>query len=180
MEFSGIHERFLRRLWEVHQVQRSGQALVDEVGKRWLETTPLLTPEQRHYGELALQQAGEWLDGVAIRCGCMHGDFAPGNTLVQADGELFVCDWELTEFDQPNLWDILSFHAVAAVIRRKPKLILDWDRLGSGDMQVDKGLLRIYLVASLCTLLKEGSAGRERAIVYRHKWLRDALAGKIP
>jgi hypothetical protein len=109
----------------------------------------------------------------------MHGDFAPGNTYLQSDEELFVLDWELAEFDQPILWDVLNFHAVTAVIRRKPKLAMNWVQLGSGDVPKDKGLLRLYLVNSLSLLLKEGSAGRERAIAYRHIWLEKAAAGEV-
>jgi len=110
----------------------------------------------------------------------MHGDFAAGNTFIQSDGELFVVDWELAEFDQPILWDVLNFHAVTAVIRQKPKLAMNWVQHGSGDVPTDKGLLRLYLVNSLCLLLKEGSVGRERAIDYRRIWLEMAAVGEVP
>ena len=178
--FTQAHERFLRRLWDVRPVQKPGPVLVDEVGRRWQRAAPLLTPEQRRLGDRALQQAGQWLDGVAVRCGLMHGDFAAGNTFIQSDGELFVVDWELAEFDQPILWDVLNFHAVTAVIRQKPKLAMNWVQHGSGDVPTDKGLLRLYLVNSLCLLLKEGSVGRERAIDYRRIWLEMAAVGEVP
>lgn len=177
--FSRGHERFLRRLWDVRQVERPGEVLVDEVSRRWQQAAPLLTPEQRRLGELALRQAGNSLDGVAVRCGLMHGDFAPGNTFVKSDAELFVCDWELAEFDQPVIWDVFSFHAVTAVMRRKPKLAMNWVQLGPGDLQTNKGLLLLYLVNSLSLLLKEGSAGRERAIEYRHRWLKEVTADEL-
>ncbi len=53
---------------------------------------------------------------------------------------------------------------------------MDWARLGTGDWRLDEGLLRLYLVNSLCLLMQEGAAGRERAIAYRHRWLERAVA----
>ncbi len=175
-KFTRAHERFLRHLWEAREVQKPGEVVVGEVRERWQDAAHLLTPEQRRAGDLSLQQAGQLLEGVAVRCGCFHGDFAPGNTLVQPNGELFVFDWELAEFGQPNLWDVLNFHAVAAVIWRRPEMVMDWARLGTGDWRLDEGLLRLYLVNSLCLLMREGAAGRERAIAYRHRWLERAVA----
>ncbi len=174
--FTPAHERFLRNLWSAGEVLKPAEVLVDEVRKRWQAAATVLTPEQRRAGDLSLVQAGQLLEGLAVRCGCVHGDFAPGNTLVQANGELFVFDWELAEFDQPNLWDVLNFQAVAAVIRRRPELSMDWARLGTGDSRADEGLLRLYLVNSLCMLMQEGSPGRERAIAYRHRWLEQRVA----
>lgn len=177
--FTRGHEQFLRHLWEVTQTQKAGQNLVDEVGRRWQAIVPLLTQEQNRFGELALRQAGQYLSGVAVRCGLMHGDFAPSNTFVKADGELFVCDWEFAEFDQPNLWDALNFHADAVMFQRKPQLAMDWVRLGSGDLPTAKGLLRLYLLNSICLLMKSGLTGPERVIACRHEWLAEAVASKV-
>lgn len=174
-KFTAAHNRFLHRLGAVGEVRRAGEDLVEEVRKRWEGSAQLFSPEHRRHAETALQQAGEWLRGLTVPCGCMHGDFAPGNTRVLPNGELFVFDWELTEFDKPNLWDILNFHAVAAAIRQKPRLSMDWEQLGTGDLRLDRGLLRLYLVNSLCLLLEEGSVGRERAIAYRHRWIEEVV-----
>jgi hypothetical protein len=176
--FTGGHERFLRRLWEARPVQKSGQVLVDEVGRRWQEVVPRLTSEERHAGELALQKARKCLDGVAVRCGLMHGDFAPVNTLLQADGELFVFDWEWAEFDQPIIWDVLHFHARAAVMCQEPEFPMNWAQFGSGDLATDKGLLLLYCLDSLSTLLID-PASPTRATAYHRRWLEKAVADEV-
>ena len=109
----------------------------------------------------------------------MHGDFVPWNTFVQSDGELFVFDWELAEFDQPIIWDVMHFHARAAVMRGKPELPMNWVQLGSGDLPTDKGLLLLYLVDSLSSILKDPSSP-VRATAYHRRWLEEAVADEAP
>ena len=173
--FGGCHRRFLQGLWDVQRAAKSGEVLVEDVYKRLQQAAPLLTGEQRHLGQAALDHAATCLAGVAVRCGWTHGDFVASNTLVESTGELFVVDWELAEFGRPTVWDIFNFHAVTAAIRREKEFPTQWGEPGLSDLQTNKGLGLLFLVDSVVSLAREGRMGRESAMEYRCEWLANLL-----
>lgn len=169
--FGASHRQFLRRLWEVDGIEKSGQALVAEVRARWEQAAPHLTAEEKRLGEIALAQQAARLSGVPVRCGWMHGDFVASNTVLKPNGELFVVDWELAEFDRPILWDIFNFQAVRGAIRREREFPHGLAEDDSVDRENRKGLVALFLVDSLVLLAQEGRTGRENAMECRCRWL---------
>jgi hypothetical protein len=169
--FTPSHARFLQNLWSIYRVEKPGRVLVQKVSARWEKVAPSLNGQQRWLGNQALRWAGKWLEGTAVTCGVMHGDFAPGNICVKNNGELFVFDWELASWGEPIYWDVLNFRAVTSVIRGERKFPMNWAPSSPRGSQTRQAVRLLYLVDSLCSLLKEGREGRERAIEYRFKWL---------
>jgi hypothetical protein len=169
--FGASQRQFLRRLWEIDGIEKSGQALVAEVRARWEQAAPYLTAEEKRLGQVALERQAARLSGVPVRCGWMHGDFVASNTVLKPNGELFVVDWELAEFGRPILWDIFNFQAVRGAIQREKEFPHSLAEDGSADRETRKGLAALFLVDSLVLLAQEGRAGREKAMDCRCRWL---------
>ena len=76
------HTNFLQTLWNINRLERSGQSLVDEIGAKRDKVVVLLGFQWKELGQEVLRRAAQDLDGLTIRCGISHGDFAPWNTRV--------------------------------------------------------------------------------------------------
>jgi hypothetical protein len=119
-DITAAHTDFLQTLWSANPIARSGQSLVEEIGRKWDDKIGSLGSGWRDLGQEALRRAALDLDGVTVRCGISHGDFAPWNTRVK-DGRLLLFDWESTQWEAPALWDLFHFRLQAAVSLMKGK-----------------------------------------------------------
>lgn len=169
VQFGSLHEKFLHKLWDVLIVHKTGELLVKQVAAKWRTAGPLLRHETGELGRLALQRAARELDGQFIRCGIMHGDFAPWNTRV-GDGRLFLFDWELAACDAPIQWDVFHFHVqVSTLLNRKNGWGIAPQASGT-----DRACFWLYLLHSICQALEEADCNHA-AIQARENILRHEL-----
>ncbi len=155
VKFGPAHERFLEILWSVKQVEKPGDALVEEIATSWRNATPRMDTQWRALGEEALQRARHELTGLTIPCGVMHGDFAPWNTR-RENGHLFVYDWESTDWEAPIWWDVFHFHLqVAILLNRKGRKVLPFRETPG-----ERAVFWLYLLRSVCQGLEEEAPGQ--------------------
>lgn len=167
--FTGAHEDFLRVLWCANRTERSGQSLVDEIGRKWDKAVVALGSKWRNLGQEVLQRSAQELGGRTISCGISHGDFAPWNTRVH-EGKLLLFDWESTQWEAPTSWDIFHFGLQTAVsLHREIGIDLSF----GGD---DRTAYRLYLLNSVIQLLQEGN---RTAIHHRQELLTSDLERTI-
>jgi hypothetical protein len=165
VEFRAPHKSFLRTLASVHQVQKPGRALVEEVAARWRGVVPLIDAELCSLAERALRTAHRELDAVTVPCGIAHGDFAPWNTRLD-NGRLFVFDWESAVWDAPLQWDAFHFDVqVASLLSKNSKR-----SFGPGPLGKDKACFLLYLLDSISAYAGEEGAD-PRGILYRKRAL---------
>jgi hypothetical protein len=169
MEFGPAHETFLRTLWHARQMERPGQAIVEELSAKWAQASLQMDSEWQDLGAETLRRASRELSGLGIPCGIMHGDFAPWNTR-GGNRRLFVFDWEAAEWDAPISWDIFHFHfQVATLLNRNTNSVARADKTSGG-----KSIFWLYLLRTICQGLEEeptGHSGVER----RLQFLRDEI-----
>jgi RIO-like serine/threonine protein kinase len=115
--------------------------------------------------------ASSELNGLTIRCGVSHGDFAPWNTRL-SDGRLFVFDWESAEFQSPNQWDIFHFRAQVSSLLNSNRRRESWLDRPPGE----KGLHLLYLLSSVVRGLDEKSDDNQVALFYRRRLLIEELS----
>lgn len=108
VRFDGRHRSFLEHLWNVQSTFRDGAELVSEVTSRLSKDAADLDSVSVNVASQALESVRVRVKGVKIRCGLSHGDFAPWN-LRNAESGLFAFDWEASEVDRPNLWDMAHY-----------------------------------------------------------------------
>jgi hypothetical protein len=150
LEFGSLHEVLLRKMWSLEATAKPGSRVVEEVATSWERAGSLLGRELQVLGERALLFCRRELRGTTVDCGLMHGDFAPWN-LRQQDGELFLFDWEVAEWDRPNLWDIFHFDTQKRVLlKTKSRLV----PLLEGSAEA-RPLYLLYLLYSICSSLTE-------------------------
>jgi len=113
--FGKMHEDFLGLLQDVNFVEKPGCQLVEEFDRSWRCVEGSLDLEWRRVGQDALRTAGQLLGETKLRCGLIHGDFAPWNTR-QQDGQLYVFDWESAKWQLPTMWDIFRFHERTSIL----------------------------------------------------------------
>ena len=113
-----IHRSFLQKLWDVHAVRMPGQSLIEVVAAKWERVVPRLGAEWERLGEEVLRRASRDLEGKTMRCGVMHGDFAPWNTRVLEE-RLLLFDWESATWEAPTSWDTFYFQVQASYSFRK-------------------------------------------------------------
>jgi hypothetical protein len=170
IEFSPAHEEFLKTLWSVKQIVKPGEALVRETASRWWKAVPRLGDKWRALGDAALERASRELAGVQIPCGIMHGDFTPWNTRA-GNGRLFVCDWETSEWEAPNLWDVFHFYTqVESLLNRKVK-----SSILSRRTSAERASFWLYLLRSACYQVEE-AAPDGCGLEYRHQVLTRELS----
>lgn len=171
IQFNDLHEDFLRKLRGLHQVQKPGETLVNEVAARWQKAAPLLDSRWRALGEAALLSASRELRGVMIPCGITHGDFAPWNTRV-GDGRLYAFDWESAAWDAPISWDLFHFHVqVASLLNKNGTCVpaLGWS---SGE----RASFLLYMLAFVCQQLEEQTPPGHASLRYRQRLLSKELS----
>ena len=169
--FNGLHSRFLHLLRRASAVQRSGGALVEEMGTRWETALAQLDAGWREIGRDALRMAARELRGAEIACGLSHGDFAPWNTRVRED-RLFVFDWESAEWDMPIWWDLFHFDLqVGALLQQESGI-----EMAKLDAPAWNGLYLLYLLKSVVRCAEDGAG--EAALDYRKKKLAGLMAGQ--
>jgi len=154
VEFGPPHQQFLQTLWSVHQVEKPGCRFVEEITSRWQKIDSLLNPMLRELGERALERVRQSLSGTTVRCGIMHGDFAPWNTRLSDQKELFVFDWESAVWEAPVSWDVCHFHVQIASLLKK-----NWDGSSYVPRQTpsEKASLLLYLLNSIFQSYEGGS-----------------------
>ncbi len=153
-EFGLPHRQFLQTLWSVQAVEKAGRILVEEIAARWRKIDSLLDPMLRELGERTLARAGRDLSDGTVRCGIMHGDFAPWNTRLGDEGKLFVFDWESAVWEAPISWDIFHFHGQIASLLRKKRNGSNFPLPGPPS---DRASLLLYLLSSICHSFEAGS-----------------------
>src|SRR3989449_987833 len=164
VEFGPMHEKFLRALWSLHRVEKSGRSLVEEVAAHWRKSELILNPRWRQLGERALERATRDLAAEMIPCGVSHGDFVPWNTRRQ-NGCLFVFDWESASWDAPLLSDIFHFQTqVATVLGGPQRVSSNWAPSPSADPRARQALFLLFMLDSACSVAKEGSGNQSREI----------------
>jgi hypothetical protein len=171
IQFGPLCRNFLNKLWNFKRVDKPGSALVEEVGERWRRVESKLDASWRALAAAVLTRASDALQNVNVRCGIMHGDFAPWNTRL-SNGQLYVFDWESATEDAPRLWDVFHYHAqVGSLLRR---------RVGTGlepnCQKSDAALLLLYLLHSACDTVQETSAGSSRSLDYRRELITAQLS----
>ena len=157
VEFGQAHQRFLQALWSVHSTEKAGRVLVKGIAARWQKIDSLLDPMLRELGERTLERAALDLSDVTVRCGIMHGDFAPWNTRLGDKGDLFVFDWESAVWEAPISWDVFHFHGqIASLLKKKTN--------GSSFLLPESPSTRasflLYLLSSICHSFEAGSCTR--------------------
>jgi len=165
VNITAAHTEFLETLWNANPVARSGQSLVEEVGRKWDNRMASLGSAWDDLGQEVLRRAALGLNGETVRCGISHGDFAPWNTRVQ-QGALLLFDWESAQWEAPVLWDLFHFSLQAAVSLAKK------NRSRFPDDRTAKSSYLLYLLSSLMQFAEEDNwAG----VDHRKKILLDAL-----
>ena len=163
VSFDGMHEQFLRTLWNVHRVEKPGQRLISEVAVKWEKAAPLLGGKWSELGQETLRCSSRNLNEKELQFGVMHGDFAPWNTRVQ-QRELLSFDWESADWEAPTSWDMFHFHVqTASSFGKDNRHWLTFDAQSSNEAS-----FMLYLLSSVCQLLEEGN---HEAISYRQKLL---------
>jgi hypothetical protein len=172
IQFNHLHEDFLQKLRDLHQVRKPGGALVKEIAARWQKAEPSLDSAWRALGQAALMKAEHELDGVLVPCGFAHGDFAPWNTRV-GDGQLWVFDWESASLEAPTSWDTFHFNTqVAALLDKKDNLPAPQDRRSGV-----RASFLLYLLDSASQLLGEENLTLDTGLESRRQLLARQLGG---
>ena len=170
-KFGPIYEDFLRKLSNSQPSEKPGLAVVEEVAQQWSSTKDRQDSILRSLGNGAVARARRELAGKKIRCGIVHGDFAPWNARVN-NGQLYVFDWESATPQSPVVWDIYHFHTqVSALLNKKYYKRLTLDR-----RKGDRALFVLYLLKSISECLKDGSPTDQRGLVFKRKLLAEELS----
>jgi peptidoglycan/xylan/chitin deacetylase (PgdA/CDA1 family) len=168
-DLSPAHKDFLQMLWRISLTERPGQSLVEEIGRKWDKAVVVLGSNWKDLGQEVLRGSAQDLDGLTVRCGISHGDFAPWNIRVH-EGRLRLFDWESTQWAAPILWDVYHFALQTAVSFRKA-FVPD---LPSG--RDAKIAYRLYLLNSVIQFVEEGNLS---AIEHRRRLLANELERSI-
>jgi len=170
-EFGAIYEDFLHKLSDSQPSEKPGLAVVDEVAQRWCETKDRQNSIFWSLGNDALARARRELAGRKIRCGIVHGDFAPWNARVN-NSQLYVFDWESASPQSPVLWDTFHFHTqVSALLSNNRHKRLTLDR-----RKGERALFVLYLLRSISECLEDATAIDDRGLAFRRKLLSEELS----
>jgi hypothetical protein len=165
--FDTLHEKFLRLLWNVNPVHVDGKTVVSATAARWEKNVRSLGLEWQQLGQEVLRRATDSLQENSLRCGVMHGDFAPWNTRMRQN-DLLLFDWESADWESPNGWDIFHFHVQSSLSLKKkirfPKFQL-----------YDEISFMLYVINAVCQFLEEEN---HVAICYYKQLLLTAFQGK--
>jgi hypothetical protein len=155
--FGPPHQRFLKSLRNIHVAEKAGSDLVNETAVRWCKIEATVHPSLRELGERSLTCADHELSGATVHCGIMHGDFAPWNTRITDENELFVFDWEFSVWEAPTSWDVFHFRRQTARHLKKPTRM---NVLGAGP--AERASFLLYILDSICTSYESGGPSLAR------------------
>lgn len=171
LAFNEVHKKFLQKLRDIHTVDAQVQTVIRRVSAKWEKAARNLGAEWEDLGQEALRRSAREMTGKTLRCGVMHGDFAPWNTrLVQK--ELLLFDWESADWASPIMWDIFHFQIQAAYFFRK----VEGFQLPKGEVG-DRISFMLFLLSSVCRFLEEEN---HEAILHHKKLLIGVFEGKQP
>jgi hypothetical protein len=162
---NGMHEEFLRLLWNVHRIEKPGKTLIQKVAAKWEKVAPLLGAKWDALGREVLVRATRVISDKVLPFSIMHGDFAPWNTRVR-DRELLLFDWESADWEAPTTWDKSHFEVLTASSLGKSS------RHQTFDVESGGTFFMLYLLNSVCQFLEEENY---RAISYRQRLLIEQL-----
>ncbi len=176
--FNGMHDKFLRALWDVQRTEVPGRTVINAVAAKWKRTAQRLGGKWEEIGDEVLRRSTRDLQGKMLQCGVMHGDFAPWNTRVRQD-QLFLFDWESADWQAPNAWDIFYFQVQSFYFFHKQKDFQIPQREAS-----DESSFMLYALNSVCQLLEEQNLkGIDlykklllRAFQRKHIWLEGPIS----
>ena len=166
--FGAVHDDFLNRLSQASPSAVPARKLVGDIAIKWASTLQYLGEDWPHLGNEALRRSSEALTDAELRCGIVHGDFAPWNTRIV--GERLLCfDWESAAWDAPLSWDAFHFHITSARLNRQKKLVLPRSEM------TDEGTFILYLLKSVMQFVEEKN---ETAVRYYRILLLNAFRGE--
>jgi len=114
--FTEMHRSFLEKMRATHTVRVPARNLIEAVATKWEAVAPVLGTEWEHLGQEVLRRANRELEGRPLRCGVIHGDFAPWNTRV-CERRMLLFDWESSSWEAPTSWDTFHFHVQTLYFR---------------------------------------------------------------
>jgi hypothetical protein len=171
IEFGPVYQDFLKKLSSVEMVEKPGLAVVDAVGARWRKAEVKLDSPWRALGGAALVRANHQLERATVLCGITHGDFAPWNSRV-SNGQLYVFDWELAQWQAPTGWDTFHFHVqVSNLLSRGRSRWFDLNH-----RKAERASFLLYLLNSTCICLEEETPDCHIALGYRQHLLAKELS----
>jgi glycosyltransferase involved in cell wall biosynthesis len=163
--FGCAHRKFLAKAAEVSLKFRSSSDLADTLRSRLRSAERLFDHATYASGQRAIDIAEPALTHAEIRCGLVHGDFAPWNTRI-LNGELYVFDWESMETDLPGVWDSFHFHLQVSHCLRCPLVRSEvFEGLDAGTAFP---LFLLYLVWSMSS---QQEVGRTHQLTREHRRL---------
>lgn len=168
--FNRMHEKFLETLRSVHRVEIPGRTLIAELAAKWQKVVRHLGAVWEELGREVLRISTRHLQGKALHCAVMHGDFAPWNTRVRQN-KLLMFDWESADWEAPVSWDIFHFQLQTAYFLQKKGRFLGPHRSEPSD----EISFMLYVLSSVCQFLEEHN---DTAISLRQRLLTDQLRKK--
>jgi hypothetical protein len=147
LEWGAAHETFESILHERQSGIRSGDELVQSMKAQFQAARERAPSRVAAVCDQALERAHTVLAGRALCCGLAHGDFAPWNTRLGANG-LFVFDWEAAEARAPWCWDRFRFHLhVQALVHRRTRVRPP--TIEGESLEVVRALFAVFLVSAM-------------------------------
>lgn len=164
-----MHRSLLQKLWDVHVVRVPGQYVVEMLAAKWEGVVACLGAEWQRLGQEVLRRASRDLARKTLRCGLMHGDFAPWNTRVREE-QLLLFDWESAMWEAPNSWDTFHFQVQASYFFRRNRRFQIPKRESNDEMS-----FMLYLLNSVGQFLAEEN---HIAVAHCKNLLIDAFQGR--
>jgi len=160
LTFNAMHENFLETLSNVHSVEMPAETLIHALARTCEKTVRCRGVQGEALGKEVIQRSTHLLLKKVLRCGVMHGDFAPWNTLA-GQQKLLVFDWESAEWLAPTSWDMFHFNVLTATSFRKDSAHC---LISPQQSSLEAASFMLYLLNSVRQFLEEGNfiAIRER------------------
>ncbi|HEX4486791.1 MAG TPA: phosphotransferase [Terriglobales bacterium] len=149
LKLSRAHMTFLSELAKLNSFFRPAGAVLDDVMLEVMQTAGL--DRVQDIALAALSQAQREVYDIPVRCGRIHGDFAPWNLSVH-EGRLFAFDWESSEVGVPLLWDAFHFQTQVSCLLKRGQTAWAGRYF---KLTLDRALLLAYAVRSLCRAKNE-------------------------
>lgn len=168
--FGQVHATFLDALYRSTAVGVPGEKIVQDLEGRWTSSLVNLPGEWDSLGREVFRSVCAALEGSRLRCGVIHGDFAPWNTRLH-NGQLLCFDWESAVWAAPSMWDVFHFKIQSATLSRRKNVSMPKSSLS------DESVLLLYLLKMVLQFQQEGN---HAAILYYKKLVLDVLRGVQP
>jgi hypothetical protein len=168
-EYGPAHESFLQKLWSHGFSIQPAKIILEQVRSHWRKIEVKLSHELRALGQAAFWQACSDLNNASIRCGLIHGDFAPWNCRL-ANGQLFVFDWESAASNAPLLWDVFHFRVrVDGLLHRGMRPVLSM-------RSPERSSFLLFLLNSVCRTIEEEDPNSQTFLDYQCGLLKNELS----